>query len=308
MKFQSGFLSCVIGTLALAGCMSSSNPNRNAAVPQPAAASTPALAQLQEKQFVFAVLEYLYRWHFDQSFVLDAGKSNALEIWVRELRPPLDDGDHSEYAEMWIPAVNMRVELKRSDYTIPEMNLAVVDRSFKVKRVTRQLKPPAVFSDYQVSRYAFSEVQDHLFDSRTNRARMNENLRAAARTLVMEYLLKTHPAPFTEDQILYVAPPSTVCNDLWAFWETDRKLMLFAADMDLSNPGFEQLSQLRLEVIDLDKDVVASTKEVPGSNAFVTKDWVGRMFFNCILYGERIVRTPEEMNQLRAAPAGVPAR
>ena len=71
--------------------------------------------------------------------------------------------------------------------------------------------------------------------------------------------------------------------------------------MDLSNPGFSQLSQLRLEVIDLDKDVVASTKEVPGSNAFVTKDWVGRLFFNCILYGERLVRTPEEMNRLRAA-------
>ena len=82
--------------------------------------------------------------------------------------------------------------------------------------------------------------------------------------------------------------------------ETGRKVMLFSADMDLSNPGFAQLSQLRMQVIDLDKDVVASTKEVPGSNAFVTKDWVGRLFFNCILYGERIVRTPEEMNRIRA--------
>jgi hypothetical protein len=82
--------------------------------------------------------------------------------------------------------------------------------------------------------------------------------------------------------------------------------MLFSADMDLSNAGFAQLSQLRLEVIDLDKDVVASTKEVPGSNAFVTKDWVGRLFFNCILYGERMVRTAEEMNRLRANPASQP--
>jgi hypothetical protein len=60
-------------------------------------------------------------------------------------------------------------------------------------------------------------------------------------------------------------------------------------------------------VIDLDKDVVTSTKEVPGSNAFVTKDWVGRLFFNCILYGERLVRTPEEMNRLRADPAAKPS-
>jgi hypothetical protein len=52
-------------------------------------------------------------------------------------------------------------------------------------------------------------------------------------------------------------------------------------------------------VIDLDKDIVASTREVPGSNAFVTKDWVGRVLFNCVLYGERIVRTPEEVRRLR---------
>jgi hypothetical protein len=303
MKPQKFFFGCVVGALALTGCMSASNSSRNAAVPHPVAAATPAFAQLQEQQFVFAVLEYLYRWHFDQSYVLNAGKQDALEVWVRELHPSLDDGDRSEFAEMWIPALNMRLELKRSDYLIPEMKLAVEDHSFKVRRVTRQLRSPAARSDYQVSRYSLSEVQDHLFNSRTNRVRMSDSLRAAARKLVLDHLYKTHPAPFTEDEILYVAPVSSVCNDLWAFWETDRKIMRFSADVDLSNPGFEQLSQLRLEVIDLDRDVVASTKEVPGSNAFVTKDWVGRMFFNCILYGERIVRTPEEMNRFRPAPA-----
>jgi len=69
-----------------------------------------------------------------------------------------------------------------------------------------------------------------------------------------------------------------------------------------------QLQGSRLEVIDLDKDGVAATMEVPGSNAFVTKDWVGRMFFNCILYGGRIVKTPEEMNRLRAEMAIKPTR
>ncbi len=306
MKSQTFFFGYLAGALALAGCISSSNPTSNTGVRHPK--TTAAFTQLQEQSFVFAVLEYLYRWHFDQSYVLESGKQDALEIWVRPLHPQVDAGDNSEFAEMWIPAVNTRVELKRSDYMIPEMNIAVVDHSFKIKRVTRQLNPPAPRSDYQVSRYAVAEVQDHLFDSRTNRMPMSENLRTAARKLVFDYLYKAHPAPFTEDQILYVAPVSSVCNDLWAFWETGRKIMLFSADMDLANPGFEQLSQLRLEVIDLDKDVVASTEEVPGSNAFVTKDWVGRMFFNCILYGERIVRTPEEMNRLRAAPAATPQR
>jgi hypothetical protein len=288
------FPGCLIATLALAGCVSSSNPARNSAVADGEAASGPVL----QKQFVLDVLQHLYRWHFDQSYALEAGKVDTLEVWARPLHPRLDAGDRSEFAELWIPAVNMRVELKRSDYTVPEMKLEVVDRSFKVKRVTRQLRPPASRSTYQVGRYARTEVQEHLFATRSNRVRMNEDLRTAARKLIVEYLSKAHPAQFTEDQALYVAPVSTVCNDLWAFWETGRKIMLFSADMDLSNPGFSQLSQLRMDVIDLDKDVVASTKEVPGSNAFVTKDWVGRLFFNCILYGERMVRTPEEMNRL----------
>ncbi len=288
------FVACLIVTLALAGCVSSSNTARNDAVAGDDAISKSVL----QKQFTLEVMRHLYRWNFDQSYVLEAGKLDTLEVWTRPLHPRLDAGDRSEFAELWIPAVNMRVELKRSDYTVPEMNLEIVDHSFKIKRVTRQLDPPASRSNYQVARYALSEVRDYLFANRTNRVAVSDNLRSAARKLIADYLKKAHPAPFTEDQILYLAPISTVSNDVWVLWETGRKILHFSADVDLSNPGFEQLSQLRMEVIDLDKDVVASTKEVPGSNAFVTKDWVGRLFFNCILYGERIVRTPEEMNRL----------
>jgi hypothetical protein len=295
---------CLVGALALAGCMTSSNSTRTSALPGPEAAPEPLL----QKPFVFDILRHVYRWHFDQSYVLEAGQLDTLEVWARRLHPPLDPDDRSEFAELWIPAVNTRVELKRAEYRIPEMNLDIVDRSFKVKRVTRQLRPPAARSNYQVERFALAEARDHLFATRSNRAPMSDNLRTAVRKLIAEYLDKAHPTPFTEDQILYVAPVSPVCNDLWTFWETGRKLMLFSADMDLSNPGFSQLSQLRLTVIDLDKDVVASTKEVPGSNAFVTKDWVGRLFFNCILYGERLVRTPEEVNRIRANPAAQPTR
>ena len=295
---------CLVGALALAGCVSSSNPAGHNALPDPEAAPQPLL----QKQFVLDVLQHVYRWHFDQSYVLETGKLDTLEVWERRLHPRLDPDDRSEFAELWIPAVNTRVELKRSDYRIPEMSLKVVDQSFKVKRVTRQLRPSTSRSDYQIGRYPLSGVRDYLFATRANRVLMSDNLRTAARKLVAEYLDKAHPAPFAEDQVLYVAPVSTVCNDLWAFWETGRKLMLFSADMDLSNPGFSQLSQLRLQVIDLDKDVVASTKEVPGSNAFVTKDWVGRLFFNCILYGERLVRTPEQINRMRADPTAPPPR
>jgi len=44
-----------------------------------------------------------------------------------------------------------------------------------------------------------------------------------------------------------------------------------------------QLQGSRLEVIALDMDMVTSTMAAPGSNAFVTRDWMGRMFFDWIL-------------------------
>jgi hypothetical protein len=195
------------------------------------------------------------------------------------------------------------VELKRSNYAIPELKLEINDPTFKIKRVTRQLRAPAPKRAYQISRYSLQELRDFLFATRNNLLPISDALRRQARSLAAAYLVKAHPEPFTEPQTFFVSPLSGVCNEVWLFWESGRKLMLFSADVDLASAAFAQLSQLRIEVIDLDKEVVASPREVPGSNAFVTKDWVGRMLFNCILFGEKIVRTPEEMRLLREAPS-----
>ena len=54
---------CLVGALALAGCVSSSNPAGHNALPDPEAAPQPLL----QKQFVLDVLQHVYRWHFDQS-------------------------------------------------------------------------------------------------------------------------------------------------------------------------------------------------------------------------------------------------
>jgi len=256
-----------------------------------------------EKEFVFEVLQYVYRWHFDQSYLLGTAKLDKLEIWARRLHPGLDEDDRSEFAELWIPAAKTKVELKRSDYEVPEMKLHVADRGFKVKHVVRQPRPPAARSKYLVQVYPMAEVREYLFANRTNRLQISENMRNAARELIAGYLNKTHPADFTEEQVFHIAPATQVCNDYWVFWETGRKVILFSADMDLSNAGGTQLGNLKMQIIDLETDVVVSTEEVPGSNAFVTKDWVGRLLFNCVMYGERLVRTPDEIRELRKTAA-----
>ena len=298
MKTTTGIL-LAVWMAACAGCVT---PERSA---RPTSTQTAEVKadSLAEKDFLLEVLRHVYRWHFDHSYALEAGKVDHLEIWSRRLHPALDADDRSEYGELWIPAVKTRVELKRAEYTVPELKLEIADRNFKVKRVNRQLRAPASAREYQVTVLPLQEVQDYLFKTRSSRVPISDALRTQARNLIAAYLAKAHPAPFTEAQTFYVSPMSSVCNEVWVFWETGRKVMLFAADTDLSSAGFAQLSQLRLEVIDLDKDVVTSAREVPGSNAFVTKDWVGRLFYNCILFGEKITRTPEELRGLRATPS-----
>ena len=278
----------------LPGCVSTTEPSRG----EMGAAAQPNL--LTEKAFVFETLRYAYRWHFDQSYFLEEGNEGELEIWSRRIHPRLDSGDRSDYAEMWIPAIKTEVQLKRSEYAVPELRLSINERTFKVRRVTRQKEPEARRSAYRVERFPLSEVKDYLYATRTNSVPISDALRQSARKLVADYLDHAYPEPFKVDQIGYMAPLSAVSNELWFFWETGRKLLFFSADADLTNPGFAELSRLRLQVIDLDKDIVASTREVPGSNAFVTKDWVGRVLFNCILYGERVVRTPEQVRRLRS--------
>jgi hypothetical protein len=301
MKYRSGL--CLMLVAAVCGaCRSSSHPAQDKTV----RGTTERPDPLLEKAFVLEVLRHVYRWHFDQSYGLEAGQARNLEVWSRRLHPRLDADDRSEYAEMWIPAVKTVVELKRAEYKVPELKLEIDEGTFKVTRVSRQIRPPAPSQYYQIRDFPLQEVRDYLFVTRTNSVPVTDTLRASARTLISDYLNKAHPAPFTQDQICYISPLSEVCNEMWVFWETDRKLLFFSADMDLTNPAFSQISQMRMQVIDLDKDVVASSREVPGSNAFVTKDWVGRLFFNCILYGERIVRTPEEMRRLRSDPAARP--
>ncbi len=47
---------------------------------------------------------------------------------------------------------------------------------------------------------------------------------------------------------------------------------------------------------DLDTDVVTSLEEVSGSNAYITKTWAGRIMYNCIVDGSKIVLHPSSNN------------
>ena len=47
-------------------------------------------------------------------------------------------------------------------------------------------------------------------------------------------------------------------------------------------------------MFDIDEQVVVSLDEVAGSNAYMTRDQVGRILFNCIVLGQQLIVKPEE--------------
>jgi len=85
---------------------------------------------------------------------------------------------------------------------------------------------------------------------------------------------------------VHVAPLSPVGNDLWVYWEEAEVVFRFESDADLSDPVAWESHRVHFQTYDLRHQVVVSLAEVPGSNAFLTRDRAGRILYNCVVLGQ----------------------
>jgi len=251
--------------------------------------------ELLSKPYLYEVVRHLYRWYMDEADVMRATGSKEFTFWARDLRPKLDPGDRSRLGEIILPGLGIAVRVKQADYTIEELGTKVKNDTFKITNVARvdvPEKPPAGFVPVAVD---YTEMRDYLFRTR-NRAEfpdevLLERLRRSARaTLLKEAGAKL---PFGE-QIAHLSPLSPVANELWVFWENGRKLIRFSSDIDLADPAVWDHDELAIRIFDIDDQVVVSLDEVAGSNAYLTRDQVGRALFNCVVLGRRLTVLPPE--------------
>ena len=139
-----------------------------------------------------------------------------------------------------------------------------------------------------------AELRDYLFRTRTQaefpNAAMLERLRVALR----EHLGLDPQKRELGEQIVHLAPLSPVANELWVFWENRKMLIRFASDLDLENPALWQHQSLAVRTYDIETQTVISLNEAPGSNAFLTRDQVGRGLYNCVILGKRLAGTNPE--------------
>ena len=272
------------------------------ALPARAAEPAPDTTATIDKPYLYEVMRHLYRWYMDESDIEKVAGLKDVTFRVRPLHPKLDAGDRSELAEITLADFGISVEAKKADYTIEELDAVISNDTFKITRVSRDIangEGREIKADY-------AEMRDYLFRTRKD-AQFPEGdllmrMRLAARKELKKQVESTG-GPMPEGvQVVHLAPLSPVANEAWAFWEAGRILIRFASDIDLANPAVWEHEDLAVRIYDIERQVVVSLDEVPGSNAFLTRDQVGRALFNCIILGKRI-----ELDPKAAEAAEIPA-
>ena len=251
-----------------------------------------------DERYLSEVMRHLYRWYLDETDVVSTIKRGHFLLWVREVEPRLDPGDKSRFVEIILPDMGVRVKAKRADYKIPELGIQVRSKTFKITDVVRgkpQTQRPAdaveVKAEYKAMRDRLSRTRNRIQPPGDE---LLQRLRVAVREHSLKYLADRNRKLPTTPQTINLGPISPVANETWVLWEEGRVLYRFSSDIDLANPAFWKHEKLGVDLFSIDEQVVVSLDEVAGSNAYLTRDQVGRVLFNCLVFGRRLTLTDVE--------------
>jgi hypothetical protein len=286
-------MACGVAALALvsAGCRSTAPAVQGAASAPP--------AELLETTNLSQVVRHLYRWYLDEDDVERIANQRDVVFWVRRFNPKLDAGDRSEFAEIILPQLDTKIDLKKADYSVEETKTEVKSRNFRIKSVARGQLPTKPLHGSKVVRVPLQEIKEYLFRTRTQPdypdaalfERMRQKFRDEMEKQKATYGLTNAP---TGEQVVYLAPLSPVGNDTWAFWENQKMLIRFTSDIDLSNPAVWEHETMRVYVYDTLRQAVVSLDEAAGSNRFMTRNQIGRALYNCVVLGQRLAFMPRK--------------
>ena len=254
-------------------------------------------AELTKHEYLSEVTRHLYRWYLDERDVMPSIHRCQFVFWVTQIKRELDEGDNSRFAKITLPRLGIEVDVKKAHYEIPELDLVVKNESYKVTSVNRQTPNEAMPEGAVEVTIAYDQMRDYLFQARNKMeapaGKLLEQMRAAAGEKYDEYrTARGQPEP-NGRRLVYLGPVSSVANEIWVYWETGRLLIRFQSDMDLTHPGVLEHDELAVDIFDIDEQVVVSLDEVPGSNAYLTRDQVGRVLYNCMVYGKSLTSEPD---------------
>lgn len=246
-------------------------------------------AELSEMTTLSEIARHLYRWNLDEQDFDGIAGTGELAFHIRPQHPTLDAGDQSLYAEVYIPTLATLVQMKKTDYTIDELGVEVRSDRFKIVNVERLALPPEPVADEITIAYPVRDILTYLFNTRSQPDFPSPELSARLREAILEEL-GDHRDGLTGPQTVFVAPLSPVANEIWAYWQEGNLLLRWASDIELTNPAVWEHEELAGDIIDIEQQAVVAFSEAPGSNAYYTRDQIGRILYNCVVIGQK--RTP----------------
>jgi hypothetical protein len=244
---------------------------------------------------VLEVLRHLYRWQMDETIFWQGELPEEGTIFLRDVNFERDEGDSSRYVEMYVGNFPLRVSLKKADYRIPELGLAVRNNRFKIVGISYSTEgvPDDLLPEFEHRTRNVADVVRQLYETRNRKIFLGEALEKRLAHALRKQIENESPEPeekFPEgtEHVFWVAPLSPVSNDLWIFWENAHRLIKFSSDADYDSEAFWEIGPLGVHIYDLDSDVIVAPAEAPANDAMITKDFVGRALYNCIVLGKRV--------------------
>ncbi len=258
-----------------------------AAAPAPADPNPAVPEEAQAPDFLCEVIRHLYRWHLDEHDIEKIAPDAKIAIRLRNATPSdLDPDDRSRIIEMELPALALRVTLKKTDYRIPELELEVKSKNFKIIDVARDKHGAAAPGAALEIQLPVNQIKDYVFRTRSQRDPLTPELTRHVRDAIRREIADEDATLTNDIHEAHIAPLSPVANELWIFWETGRRLIRVNSDLEIADPAMWQHEHLAVRLYDIDRQTVVSLEETPGSNAYLTRDQVGRALFNCMVLGE----------------------
>lgn len=261
----------------LAASLACANPAPEGGVP----------VELRDPTYLSEIVRHLYRWHLDEHDLRRAAERPGLEVWIRPLDIPMDPGDRSRMVALSFPSLQAVVTVKKTDYRIDELDLEVEGDGFKIVRVARETLPDVPPEEAEVVRLDPEAMLRYLFETRRRAVYPEGALADRLRTALEGRISEEDANPDNRTEVVHISPISPVANELWIYWETGGKLIRIASDIDLANPAVWDHERLSADIFDIEQQVVVSFDEAPGSNAYLTRDHVGRILYNCMVHGRR---------------------
>lgn len=260
------------------------------------AAPTVLDERLRDPNFQFEVLRYIYLWYLDDRFFVNTAEAASFEVWVRPIEPRTrDPEDKSLYAEMWVPAAQIQLRLKLADYPVPDLNRHVKSPGFRIIRAAPLSDAPAPREAYAVFSHDRKKIRAYFDETRARPQAPDAALRQRLLAAMKETVKLHPPSDPTSPQVFFLSTVSPVSGDLWIVWVNEKTAIRFGGEFGADEPDLLALLPLHTQLFDLKSKVVVSLLETEGSTGFITKDWTGRILYQCFVLGERVEVLPEKL-------------